>query len=244
MRLLLAVAMVATSAVLHLAPTAHARACVSGPPPAEAGTPRALAPEVPVVTQETRIHWTRVTKRLPYGESATLEGQVVTDSGAVGGAAVDLYARPAGADRWELVDSTSSDPETGVFGFGCLAPERTTVYRVVHEGTALHARSLAERRVAVSRRMPDTMRQVGATRFVLEGRVAPRYRGEVQLQRRGCDGCGWRDVARVGTRDGSAWRFLVDTASLRGELAYRATIPADRRFARSVGDHVWRITAR
>lgn len=244
MRLLLAVAMVATSAVLHLAPTAYARTCVGGPAPTGTGTPLALAPEVPVVTQQTRIHWTRFTKRLPYGETAGLEGQVVTDDGAVGGATVDLYARPSGADRWELVDSTSSDPETGIFGFGCLLPQRTTAYRVVHESTTLHGRAQADRRVAVSRRLPDTMRQVGPSRFVLEGRVSPRYRGEVHLQRRDCDGCGWRDVARAATDDGTAWRFLIDTSSLRGELAYRAMVPADGRFARSVGDHVWRITAR
>jgi hypothetical protein len=244
MRLLLAVAMVATTALLHLTPTAHARTCVSGPTPTGTGAPLALAPQVPVVTQQTRIHWTRVTKRVPYGESAGLEGQVVTDHGAVGGAGVDLYARPGGSDRWELVDSTTSDPDTGVFGFGCLTPRRTTAYRVVHEGTTLHGRSVAGRRVAVSRRMPDTMRQVGPTRFVLEGRVTPRHRGEVHLQRRDCDGCAWQDVARASTTGGTAWRFLIDTSRLRGDLAYRAVIPAGRHFARSVGDHVWRITAR
>lgn len=235
----------AAAASLVVAPStpATARTCAP-PPPTSLGEVTPVAVGLPLVSQETTIRWTRATVRLTYGDDAILEGQVVTDEGALADAPVDLYARLAGQDEWSLVASTSSDPETGVFAFGCLLPGRTTTYRASYAGSPTYGASEGVRRVEVSRRMPDSMRQVSPSRFVYSGSVAPRYSGTVTLQRRDCASCAWRKVATDRTDTGSAWRFTVDVARLSGRYDYRATIPADAHFARSRSEGVWRITVR
>lgn len=243
MRVGFGLALVTLVASLSLAPpwqqTAGATTCAPTSPPGQ-GKALPVDAEASPVAEETRIHWTRADRRITYGDLATLAGQVVTARGAVPGVAVDLYVRTPGG--WELARSTTADPDTGAFAFGCLEPRRSTDYRVVHEGSLTYGRSQAERRVAVSRRMPDALRRVDRSRFVLHGSVSPRYSGLVTLQRSTCAGCAWRDVARRRATDRSTWRFLVDVAGLRGEARYRAMIPADTRFARSVSARVWRFT--
>ena len=234
----------ATTAVLHLAPAAQAQTCATPAPAPITGDPLTVSPDVPLVSRQTSIHWTRATRAARFGDGVVLEGQVVTDDGALPDARVDLYARPSGADAWARLDSTTTDSETGVFAFGCLVPQRNTTYLVVHEWTAFHGRSEGERQVAVSRRMPDALRQVGPSRFVYAGSVAPRYSGAVTLQRRDCTSCAWRVVARTPAVDDTRWKFRIDTSRLRGRFAYRAAIPADEHFAHRVADHVWRITVR
>ncbi|MFC6285902.1 hypothetical protein ACFP3Q_01725 [Nocardioides sp. GCM10027113] len=204
--------------------------------------PAAAAPEVPVIAEETSIHWTRATRSLTYGQGGLLEGQVVTDDGAVPDAAVDLYARPVGKKRWTLIASTRSDDEDAVFRFECLRPEKTTSYKVVHESSGLYGRSAAERRISVRRHLPDEMRQVGPTVFTLRGRVLPGYDGRVRLQRRDCEECAWSTVLRTATRNGTSWQFTFDVAARRGAMWFRAMVPAGDGYARSFGDHVWPIT--
>lgn len=234
-------ALAATTGIMPVgAPHAAAQTCAPVPP-SGAGVP--IATSTPLLSDQTRIHWTRATRRLTYGETGSLEGQVVTDDGAVGGAAVDLYER-AGDGSWQPLASTTSDEETGVFGFGCLAPRHTTTYRVVHEGTVLHGPSADNRQMAVARQMPDHMEQLDATRFTFTGAVSPRYAGPVTLERQDCSSCDWRPTDRVRTDRRSRWRFEIDVAGLRGRIAYRATIPADERFARSTSRRTWRITVR
>lgn len=225
-------------------PTASASSCPPSAPPSPVAEALPVVAAASPVAQETAIHWTRAHRRLTYGDQAVLEGQVVTSDGAVGDATVDLYQRTAAADEWTYVASATTDPDSGLFGFGCLEPARTTTYRVVHEATVTLAYSQGERRVGVSRRMPDHLEQVGPNRFVFSGAVAPRYAGPVTLERRTCAGCTWRDAASRRTGARSTWRFELDLTGLERDVVYRATIPADRRFARSVSDRVWRFTVR
>lgn len=240
----IAVVVAATASVLvPLSTPATARTCAPGPPPATSPI-RPPGVDAPLTTTRTSIHWTRVSERVTSGEAAALEGQVVTEDGAVTSADVDLLERRRGDSGWSLVASTTSDPDSGVFAFGCLVPEWTTSYRVAYAGTLTYAASQSTREVAVARRMPDSMRQVSPSRFVYSGSVAPRYAGRVTLQRRSCPACAWKSVATDPTDDRSRWRFVVDVSRLRGKPAYRATIPAHDRFARSFSDHVWRVTVR
>ena len=136
-----------------------ASTCVPQNPSDFGATP--VATTLPLVTTQTRIHWTRVTRRLTLGDQGTLQGQVVTADGAVGGAGVHLYVRRQAG--WEHVASTTSDSETGVFAFSCLSPHRTTDYRVVHRGDPLHGPSMAERSIGVARRVPSDVRRSGPT---------------------------------------------------------------------------------
>lgn len=222
-------------------PVGEASACLAGPPPRVEGEPTATAPEVPALTTATRIHWTRATRWLAYGEGGVLEGQVVTEDGAVRGAAVDLYERPAGAPDWTLSASTRSDEESGVFVFECLRPERTTGYRVVHESSGLYGRSADQRRMAVRRLVPAEMRRVGDSSFLMHGRVSPRYDGRVELQRRSCRRCSWSTVDSAATRRGTRWRLAVDAPARRGRTWFRAMVPAGDGYARSHSP-VWRIS--
>lgn len=214
------------------APSASARTCV--PPEPEPLLPVAATSPV---GQETWVRWTRASREVRYGSTAVLQGQVVTDDGALGGVDVRLLAQPAGESGWTRVATAKSDPETGVFGFGCLEPRRTTTYRAVFDGDLLYAASESSHRVGVARLVPDAMRRKGESRFVYTGSVSPRYRGRVLLQRLTADGS-WRRIAvdRAGSR--SRWRFVLDGRPGR----YRALVPADDRFIASPSDHVWRIT--
>lgn len=221
-----------------------ASACTVPHPPRVLAQPDGVAAEIPVVTQETSIRWTRATRSVTYGQGGLLEGQVVTGDGAVPNADVDLYARPHGARKWTFVSSTRSDEGSGVFTFDCLQPATSTRYRVVHEANGLHGRSAAERRIAVRRHLLDELRQVGPTAFVLRGRVSPRYDGRVHLQRRDCAGCSWTTVQRTRSASGTAWRFSLDASGRRDEVWFRAMVPPGDGFARSYGDHVWSIRSR
>lgn len=245
LRLMAVAVAVATSLLVPLSAPATARTCA--PPPATIA-PSPLEPVAAAtspVTTETSVHWTRVSKRVTHGDTALLEGQVVTEDGAITGADVDLFARSSGEQDWILVASTTSDDDTGVFAFGCLLPTRTTTYRAVYSGTLTFAASEGTRQVDVTRWMPDSMRQVSHSRFVYAGSVEPRFDGSVTLQRRNCASCAWRIVAVDVTDARSGWHFTINTSRLRaGEYSYRAMIPADERFGRSLSDRAWRIRVR
>jgi hypothetical protein len=193
----------------------------------------------------TEIRWVRWHTRVVYGDSAVLEGQVVTQDGALPDATVDLFARQAGASDWVQVDSATSDPDTGVFSFDCLKPSMTTDYRAVYQGTLLYAGSTGERRIDVARRVPDSMTQMASERFRFAGSVAPRYADRpVLLQRKTCLRCGWKTVAGTRTTTRSAWRFTVDVSSFTGDRWFRAVVPADSSFVRSYSARSWRLRHR
>lgn len=203
-----------------------------------ATNPRVVTPAAPVGLVETEVRWTRVTKRTTYGEDVVLEGQVVSDGRALGDEQVELWAQPAGS-QWQRESSTTSDPKTGVFSFGCVVADTNTRYRVVYPGSGLYAASEATRRVRVARDLTEEVRQTGPTTFVHRGTVNPRHRGQVLLQHRAGDGP-WRVTARS---TGSRWSFRIDVARLRGEHAYRVMVPGDPRYVASRGG-TWRVTVR
>lgn len=222
-----------------------APACTTSPAPrpvVAAPAPLADAGGMSLSVEETRIRWTRWSTRVVHGDRAVLEGQVVTGDGAVARAQLDLLERPAGATEWTLLGTAETDSETGVFSFGCLRPSVTTEYRAVYHGTVYFGASQAQRKVGVARRVHDSLERTGAERFVLSGSVGPRYVGRrVLLQRRSCGDCGWRTVRRADTTSRSRWRFAIDSSSFTRRQWFRAVVPADGRYVRSVGDHVWRI---
>lgn len=233
-------ALALTTALLALVPVGvgsptSATTCVPQNPSDVGATP--VATTLPVVTAETRIHWTRVTRRVTIGDQGTLQGQVVTADGAVGGAGVHLYVRRSGG--WAHVASTTSDNETGVFAFSCLSPNRTTDYRVVHRGDPLYGPSAAERAIGVARRVPSDLRRSGPHSFVVFGSVYPAYDGRVTLERRDCEDCPWEPVRSSSTGARSTWQFRVDLTGLEHPATFRVTVPADRRFVLSVSDHTF-----
>lgn len=237
--------LVALAPLTTLSSPSAATSCVPAPDaPTMAPVAPTAAPTVPVVQQETRIHWTRYHRRVVVGTMPTLQGQVVTSDGAVGGAEVDLFARTASDTAWRHVASATADEETGVFTFGCQLPERTTDYRVVHEPTAFHGGSSGVRRVAVARRLPDELEQAGARGFVLSGGIVPGDRAlPVQLQRRSCQDCAWQTVDRTTSDRRARWSFRIGIARLRGDRTwFRVTAPGDEHNARGFGDGVWRIS--
>ncbi len=199
--------------------------------------------------EETRIHWTRWSRRLVYGATSVLEGQVVVGEGEQAGslpdAEVDLYARRAGTSGWRLVGTAVSSSDDAVFAFSDHRPSANTAYRVVYEGDLFYARSQATRRVDVARRVPDTLRRIGSSRFALRGSVAPTYRDRrVVLQRRTCARCSWSAVAAVRTSPRSRWGLGLPVPPRPGTWYYRVLVPGDRLFVRGYGDHVWELTRR
>jgi hypothetical protein len=245
LRLSTALAAAAACVLVPLSSPAAARTCAPPPPVGATSALHEAAPATPLVSTQTSIHWTRASTRVTYGETALLEGQVVTEDGALTGTDVDLFARDSDDQEWIPVDSTTSDADTGVFTFGCLFPEGTTTYRVVYGGTLRYASSEGTREVLVTRWLPDSLQQVSPYRFVFAGSVEPRYDGRVTLQRRACRSCAWERVAVDETDARSGWRFRIDVSRLRrGVYGYRAVIVADDRFARSRSDRVWRIRVR
>lgn len=237
-------AIVLVACYLVAAPPVSASTAACTPdPPTSTTDPMAPVTDLPLGQQETRIHWTRFHRQIVVGTASTLEGQVVTEGGAVGGAEVDLYSRTAASQAWTKVATSISDSDTGVFSFDCLEPRRTTVYRVVHQATALYGRSSGDRSVEVARRLPDSLEQVRANRFVLGGTVLPRDADlTVVLEGRACRACGWRTLSRTTTDQRASWRFLIDTSRLDGRRWYRAVAPENERNSRGYGDHVWQIT--
>jgi hypothetical protein len=221
---------------------ATAGACVA-PPPAQRPV-AGLASAAPGTQgiESTSIRWVRWHKRVVHGDRATLEGQVVTDNGAVANVTVDLFVREAGAEGWRHTQSATSDPETGVFSFACLEPTVTTEYRAVYSGNLYFGSSQGSRKVGVARRVPDAMKQVAAHRFRLSGSVEPSYRQRpVVLQRKECPTCRWRTVARKDSTDRSRWSFTISSATFSGKRWFRAVVPADDQYVRSFGARVWRL---
>ena len=222
-----------------------AAACV--PPPGQSQSPLsvdAVADASPGFA-DSSIRWTRWSSLVTYGDHAALAGQVVSGDGAVSSAAVDLYEREAGAEGWELVASTRSDPDTGVFEFGCLVPDPTTDYRAVYDGDLYHRESSAERRIRVARSVPDRMRQVSSHAFRYAGGIRPRQRGvRVVLQTRTCRRCSWRSTDRDVTDRRSAWSFRIDADRFTGRRWFRAVVPAGDGYVRSLSQRVWTITSR
>lgn len=223
-------------------------AAACAPPPGASRTPfsvnETLADASPGLA-DSRIRWTRWNSLVTYGDAAGVAGQVVAEAGAVPAASVDLYEREVGTSGWELVASTTSDPDTGVFEFGCLHPNPSTDYRAVYDGTLYYRESSAQRRIRVARAVPDQMQQV--TRHILQytGVVRPRYRRErVHLQARKCRRCSWRNVDRDMTNHGSGWSFRIDAEGFSGRRWFRATVPASDGYVRSVSERVWIITSR
>jgi hypothetical protein len=208
----------------------------------------ALAPAMPpgsLEVQDTRIHWTGWPTSVIYGDLATLQGQVVTDDGALADAEVDLQARPVGSQRWQHVNTTTTDADTGVFTFGCLQPTMTTDYRAVYAGTVYYAGSQANRHVPVARRVPDSIVRVAPDRFRYSGSVRPRYAGgAVTLQQRRCPDCRWRTSSRTTSDGRSGWRFVIDASTFRGRRWFRAVVPANAGFIASPSEHAWRLIAR
>lgn len=207
-----------------------APACVASPPRGDAA-PLTLAASAAPGVMETRIHWTRWSTRLVYGQDALLAGQVVTDDGALSDVTVDLYARPAGQTDWSQVSTEASDPETGVFTFGCLDAPRSMEYQVVYAGTVLYAASSATKTVPVARKVEGDMRLRSDGRFLFSGSVAPRYVDRrVVLQRKSCRTCDWERVRASSTNHRSRWRFVVSAPS-SGERRFRAVVPRDAAYA-------------
>jgi hypothetical protein len=220
---------------------ATAGACV--PPPATQRPAAGLAGTVPGThgIEATSIRWVRWHKRVVYGDTATLDGQVVTDDGAIANATVDLHVREPGAEDWRHTQSATTDPETGVFSFDCLQPTVTTEYRAVYSGNLYFAGSQGNRKVGVARRVPDTMKQVADQRFRLSGSVEPSYRQRpVLLQRKECPMCRWRTVVRKDSTDRSRWSFTISSSSFSGKRWFRAVVPTDEQYVRS-DSRVWRL---
>jgi hypothetical protein len=235
------------------------------PAVASAGSPPSQSPAGRVVTraplpvagdvrpvpgaQETWIHWTRWSRRLVYGDTTVLEGQVVVGEGdqarAVRDAEVDLYARRAGSADWEPAGTAAAAGDDAVFAFHDHAPSANTDYRVVFDGDLLYARSRATRRVDVARHVPDALRRIDASRFALHGSVAPAYRDRaVVLQRRTCRRCSCSALATGRTGARSRWGFRVQVPRESSTWYYRVVVPGDRLFVRGYGDHVWSLTRR
>lgn len=199
---------------------------------------------VPVGVQATEIRWVRWHNQVVYGDSTQLQGQVVTEDGAIPDANVDLLARQAGSTSWTPIGSATTDHDTGVFTFGCLRPELTTEYQAVYGGTLYYGGSEGTRTVAVARRVPDSMRQVAADRFRFLGSVEPTYAGRpVLLQRKSCLSCRWTTVLRKNTSARSGWAFTIDVSTYSGGRWFRAAVPADASFATGYSDRVWRLTS-
>jgi hypothetical protein len=245
-RVLVAALLAAALLTWPLQAESAASLCDSPGNPAATDPGTELAPaaaDLPPRIEETQIRWTRWHSRVVFGGSAVLEGQVVTDDGAVSEATVDLFAREAGSQDWTRAGSATTDPETGVFSFDCLRPVATTDYRAAYDGTLYYAGSHGDRTVQVARRVPDAMEQVAPNRFRFTGSVQPRYVDRpVLLQRKSCPDCRWRTVVTRETSALSQWRFTIDVSELVGERWFRAVVPKDARYVRSLSDRVWRFT--
>ncbi|MPZ63083.1 MAG: hypothetical protein GEU93_17685 [Propionibacteriales bacterium] len=224
---------------------AAASACAPAPNQPDMLEPvNTLVSSVSPIATDTRIHWTRWHKRVLYGRYSELRGQVVTDDGAIPDASVDLYTRRAGSSEWVKRRSTTTDSDTGVFVFDCLRPRVTISYRVVYDGTLLYEATRGMRTTRVVRRVPDSMSQVAPERFRYRGSVEPSYaERRVLLQRKACTSCRWNTVQRTQTNDRSRWRFTINTSGYSGRRWFRAVVPGDKFYARSVSFHVWRITS-
>jgi hypothetical protein len=222
--------------------SATAGTCV--PPPAAQRPAAGLTSTMPGTNGmvSTSIRWVRWHKRVTYGDMATLDGQVVTEDGALADATVDLLVREPGEDGWRHTQTATTDPETGVFSFACLKPSVTTQYRAVYDGNLYYGGSQGTRKVGVARRVPDAMKQVRAQRFRFSGSVEPTYRQQpVLLQRKDCPTCRWRTVTRKSTTHRSRWSFAIDTSTFSGKRWFRAVLPADEQYVRSVSARAWRL---
>lgn len=216
-----------------------------------AGTVFAAVRDVPVAGSAlpgaglltSQINWTGTTASLTYGAAAILRGQVVIADGALPGAAVALYARPAGSSSWTYLGTRTSSTSTGIFRFETHRPARNTDYRAVYRGEFLFAASSASTRVNVRRVLTSTMSDNSDDTFTMSGSVAPKYAGKlIRLQRKTCASCSWSTITSSVTSSTSGWRFRVSGPSSVGTWSYRTYVPGDSTFLTSYSD-TWLIRA-
>ncbi|MGH8970815.1 MAG: hypothetical protein ACRDV1_12795 [Actinomycetes bacterium] len=211
--------------------------------PAPVTAARSASP-VPVHTPEdagpvpgllaSEIRWTRWSTLVVYGGTTVLEGQVVVDDGAVTGASVEVFARPAGSSAWMHLGTVDSSTDDGVFRLNTHKPAWTADYRVVYEGNLLYARSEGTRRVPVARKISSGLTSNGDATFTFFGSVAPTYAGKtVRLQRKTSASGSWSTISSTSTSRTSRWSFRVARPSTSGTYYYRVYTPSDTRYVTS-----------
>lgn len=238
---MLLTALPAEASATSLAPVSPSGRILSSSP-VPLAKPAAVPASGPLATE---IYWSRWSTSLVYGTEPVLEGQVVTIDGALPRAEVRLLARSAGSSRWSRVASSLTSTDTGLFAFNRHVPAATTDYRVVFAGNLVYAGAEGGKRVAVARRIRDSLTQRADGRFAFSGSVSPSYAGKkVVIHRKECSSCRWRTVSSTQTGSTSRWRSVLSGPTRRGSWYFRAMVPGDIAFTTSYGDHIWRITRR
>lgn len=220
-------------------------------PVSKTGTIFATAKAVPVVgdaipavgVMGTEVYWTRRSTALTYGTAATLEGQIVTVDGALPGAEVALYARPAGYTNWTRLTTARTRSDNGVFRYTSHKPSRNTDYRAVYGGDTIYAGTESKVRVNVRRNITSSLKQVSGSSFTMSGVVSPKTVGKtIRLQRKTCPSCSWSTIKSSTTSSTSTYRFGVTGPSRPGTWYFRAYTPSDSYFLTSYTD-TWLIRA-
>jgi len=157
------------------------------------------------------------------GQEVVLDGRLTAaqDGAAIGGAEVELHARPEGSALWARVDQAATGAD-GAVRFS-QRPSRTTEYQLRFGGSADHLPS-ASTVAAVTVRYRVAAR-IGASSIPLghsariAGTVAPAAPGEVVALDQWTSG-GWRQLRTTRLDQASGFAFAV-TPSSTGSTRFR-----------------------
>lgn len=144
-----------------------------------------------------------------------------------------------GSNTWKQVKTTTT---TSQYGDGTYTSNvkaaRNATFRVVYAGEtrtsangANTATFSASRDSAVSwlrRKIGSDVVEPRPNRMFLKGKVRPGGRQTVQLMRKACKKCSWKQVGKQRTTRLGTFRFAID-APRNGSWFYRARTPATKK---------------
>ena len=170
-----------------------------------------------------------------YGGDAVVTGTLRSDGDALGGRAVDLYVRKAGATTWGAPVATLTTSPSGTVA-RALRLDASSVVMLAYAGDRVSlGTSSPPRTVTVKPVISAAFSRTSVIRgqsSVLSGRVSPTLAGRrVRLER--YTSTGWRAVAGVYLSSTSTYRFTVKPG-VRGSFSYRVVYSATTTHARAV----------
>lgn len=204
----------------------------------------AVAPAQARVTVPTEVT-VDVETPVVYGEDVIIEGQVsYTDledgkEYGLGDATVTLERRYLDSAEWVEAGSDVTAGLWPVFEFEHVAVKGAE-YRVTFAGDETYLPSSARVVVRVYRKVSARIVEPQPVVLFLKGKVDPSYAGEqVQLMRKKCAACAWKQIGSQAATKSSTYRFRLPLPRT-GTHYFRVRVPADAAFLTSFSP-VWEV---
>ncbi len=159
----------------------------------------------------------------------------VSDTGTpIDGATVTLQRQVDGEADFTDIDTGTTDANGQAVFF--TRPVGNATYRVAFAGDGTNNASVSQGlRLSVMRDFNATVAKPTKSTIFLKGKVKPGWgRKVVQFQKKACASCGWKTVSKKQTRATGKFSFQAAYPPLGKSWRFRAVIPAQGNFVKSM----------